>query len=178
MEKILLHACCATCSGHCIEVLKSFQYEPILYFYNPNIFPPEEFMKRYLELERYCKKYKIELIVDKQDAMDWYNFIVGLENEPEKGRRCDRCFELRLMQTAIKALSLKIDKFTTTLTVSPHKISKNIISIGEDVARRFNLQFLDFDFKKQNGFQKTMNIAKKENFYRQSYCGCEFSLLN
>lgn len=178
MQKVLLHACCATCGGYCIEKLIELDYEPILYFYNPNIFPPEEFMKRFRELEKYCAKKKLELIIDKQDATVWYDYIAGLEEEPERGKRCDRCFELRLFQTAAKAVKLGIDNFTTTLTVSPHKNSKSIISIGEEIGKKFEINFLPIDFKKQDGFLKTMQIAKRENFYRQSYCGCEFSIYN
>ncbi len=176
MEKVLLHACCATCSGHCIQKLLELEYEPVLYFYNPNIFPPEEFMKRYLELELYCKKKNIPLLIDKQDVNIWYDYIEGLEDEPEKGRRCDRCFDLRLFQTAAKAIKIGINNFTTTLSVSPHKNSKKISEIGNSIAEKFELNFLDIDFKKQNGFLNTMKIAKEENFYRQNYCGCEFSL--
>ena len=151
-------------------------YEPILYFYNPNIFPPDEFMRRYLELKKYCEKLGVELITEKQDAMTWYDYIEGLEDEPERGKRCDRCFELRLFHTAVKALKLDIKEFSTTLTISPHKNSKKIIEIGTNLGEKFEINFLQVDFKKQNGFLKTMEIAKKEDFYRQSYCGCEFSI--
>lgn len=178
MEKVLLHACCATCAGYSIEKLKELGYEPIIYFYNPNIFPPEEFTKRLDELMKYCKKKKIKLFVEKQDASLWYNFISGLEDEPERGLRCDRCFELRLTNTAVFALKKDIKLFTTTLTISPHKNSKKIFEIGKEAAEKFNLKFLDIDFKKQNGFLKTMEIAKKENFYRQNYCGCEYSIFS
>ena len=176
MEKVLLHACCATCAGHCIQTLLELEYQPVLYFYNPNIFPPDEFMKRFLELKNYCEKKNIELLIDKQDVNIWYDYIEGLEDEPEKGKRCDRCFELRLFQTAAKALKLGINKFSTTLTVSPHKNSKKILQIGKSISDKFEMDFLEIDFKKQDGFLKTMKIAKEENFYRQNYCGCEFSI--
>lgn len=175
-NKILLHACCATCSAYPIEKLKEMGYEPIIYFFNPNIFPPDEFDKRLNELIKYTKKKDVELIIDKQDASRWYDFISGLEQEPERGKRCSRCFEYRLIHTAIKALKLGINIFTTTLTVSPHKQSKVIFEIAEEIAKKNELEFLKIDFKKENGFLKTMQIAKQENFYRQSYCGCEFSI--
>ena len=175
-NKILLHACCATCSAYPIEKLREMDYEPVIYFFNPNIFPPDEFDKRLNELIKYSEKKDIELIIDKQDSSQWYNFIEGLENEPERGKRCARCFEYRLIHTAIKALKLGINTFTTTLTVSPHKQSKVIFEIAEEIAKKNELEFLKIDFKKENGFLKTMLIAKQENFYRQSYCGCEFSL--
>lgn len=178
MKKILLHACCATCSGYPIEKLREMGYEPVIYFFNPNIFPPEEFDKRLNELIKYAEKKEVELIIEKQDASNWYNAIAGLENEPEKGMRCHRCFEYRLLFTALKAMQLEIDTFTTTLTVSPHKQSKVIFEIAKELAKKHELTFLDIDFKKENGFLKTMQIAKQEGFYRQNYCGCEFSIFS
>lgn len=175
-DKVLLHACCATCSAYPIEKIREIGYEPVLYFFNPNIFPPEEFDKRLNELINYAHKKQIELIIEEQDSAKWYDFIAGLENEPERGKRCSRCFEYRLIHTAVKALKLGISTFTTTLTVSPHKQSKVIFEIAKDIAEKHKLKFLDIDFKKENGFLKTMQIAKEENFYRQSYCGCEFSM--
>lgn len=178
MDKVLLHACCATCSGYPIEKLRELGYEPVLYFFNPNIFPPEEFDKRLNELIKYAKKKEVELIVEKQDAEGWYNCISGLENEPERGKRCARCFEYRLLFTVLKAFKLEYKYFTTTLTVSPHKQSKVIFEIAKELANKYELTFLDIDFKKENGFLKTMEIAKAENFYRQNYCGCEFSIFS
>ncbi len=176
-NKVLLHACCAVCAAHPIELLKNMGYKPIVYFFNPNIFPSEELERRLDELIVYSEKKNIELIVDMQESSKWYDYISGLENEPEKGKRCSKCFEYRLLHTAIKALKLSISKFTTTLTVSPHKNSKVIFEIAKDIAFKHELEFLDIDFKKQNGFLKSMQIAKEENFYRQNYCGCEFSII-
>ncbi len=176
MKRVLLHACCATCAGYCIQKLSELGYQSVLYFYNPNIFPPEEFMKRYRELKKYCEKKNISLLIDKQDVNVWYDYIDGLEEEPERGKRCDRCFELRLFQTAAKAMKLNIPNFTTTLTVSPHKNSQSIIEVGNRIAEKFEINFLDINFKKENGFSKTIQIAKEEDFYRQTYCGCEYSL--
>ena len=176
MDKVLLHACCATCSAYPIEKLREMGYEPVLYFFNPNIYPPEEFDKRLNELIKYANKKNVELIIDKQDATGWYHCIMGLENEPERGKRCARCFEYRMLFTALKAFQLEYQYFTTTLTVSPHKQSKVIFEKAQEVADKYELTFLDIDFKKENGFLKTMQIAKEENFYRQNYCGCEFSI--
>ncbi len=178
VKDILLHACCAACSAYPIEKLRELNYNPVIYFFNPNIFPPEEFNKRLNELISYSKKKNIELIIDKQDAGGWYNAVSGLENEPERGKRCTRCFEYRLLYTVIKAKKLKIDIFTTTLTVSPHKSSKVIFETAENLAKQYEIKFLDIDFKKHDGFLKTMKIAKQENFYRQNYCGCEFSIFS
>ena len=176
MKNILLHACCAPCSAYCMQKLTELGFEPVIYFYNPNIFPENEFNKRLEELKDYCNKMQYELLVEQQDSNIWYDYISGLEEEEEKGLRCDRCFELRLTMSAIKALKLDIPVFTTTLTISPHKNSKKIIEIGTSLAKKYELNFLDIDFKKQDGFVKTMQIAKGENFYRQNYCGCEFSI--
>lgn len=175
MNKVVLHACCAVCSAYPIELLREMDYEPILYFFNPNIYPIEEYERRLSELVRYADKKNVELVIEKQNPQNWYDFISGLENEPEKGKRCNRCFEYRLIFTAVKAIKLGIDTFTTTLTVSPHKDSKVIFKIAKDIALTHNLKFLEIDFKKRNGFLNTMKIAKEENFYRQNYCGCEFS---
>ncbi len=177
-NKVLVHVCCAICSAYPIDKLREMNYEPVLYFFNPNIFPAEEFERRLNELIRYADKKQVELIVDKQDSEGWYNAISGLENEPERGKRCSRCFEYRLLFTALKAFQLEYQYFTTTLTISPHKQSKVIFEIAKEIAAKYELTFLDIDFKKQDGFLKTMKIAKEENFYRQNYCGCEFSMFN
>ena len=177
MEKVLLHACCAVCSGYPIDKIRLDGYEPVLYFFNPNIFPPEEFTRRLEELRKYAEKVHAELIVEKQDASKWYEFISGLENEPERGKRCERCFEYRMIHTAVKAYKLGYKYFTTTLTVSPHKQSQVIFKAAQEAAKRFDLVFLEYDFKKNDGFLKTMQIAKQEGFYRQNYCGCEFSMV-
>ena len=173
--KILLHACCAVCMAYPIELLKE-NYNPVVFFCNPNIYPEEEYLRRRDELIRYCEQEEYPYIIDEYEPVKWYEYIKGLEKEPEKGLRCNKCFEYRLNRTAQKAKELNINIFTTTLTVSPHKVSKNIFAAGNNAAQIYDLQFLESDFKKQNGFLKTMEIAKKNNFYRQQYCGCEFSI--
>lgn len=175
MEKILLHACCAVCMAYPIEILKE-NYEPVVFFCNPNIYPEEEYLRRRDELIRYCDEMGYKYIIDDYEPEKWRAFINGLEEEPEKGKRCDKCFQYRLEKSAQKAKELGIRVFTTTLSVSPHKVSKSIFNAGESAAKIYGLEFLAKDFKKQNGFLKTMEIAKKNNFYRQDYCGCEFSI--
>ena len=177
-KNVLVHACCAVCSAYPIEKLREDGYNPVLYFFNPNIYPKEEYERRLNELVNYAKKKDVKLIIDNQDPEGWYNCIIGLENEPERGKRCLRCFEYRLLFTVLQAFKLEYSYFTTTLTVSPHKNSKDIFKIAEELARKYELTFLDYDFKKNDGFLKTMNIAKEEGFYRQKYCGCEFSINN
>lgn len=159
-----------------IELLKKEDYEPIVFFFNPNIYPIAEYERRKDELINYCKKKGYEFIIEDYEPNDWYECVKGFENEPEKGKRCDRCFAFRLEKTAQKAKELKISKFTTTLTVSPHKVSKNVFKAGNEAAQKYGLQFLEKDFKKQDGFLHTMKIAKENDFYRQQYCGCEFSI--
>ena len=161
--KVLLHACCAPCSAYPIEKLRELGYEPVIYFFNPNIFPPEEFQIRLNELINYSKKKDVQLIIDRHDSSNWYNAISGLEDEPEKGKRCTRCFEYRLLYTVLKAFQLEIPNFTTTLTVSPHKNSKVIFEIAFELAKKYELNFVDIDFKKQNGFLISTQIAKQEN---------------
>lgn len=177
-ENILLHACCAVCAGYPLQFLSEANYTPIVYFFNPNIHPKEEYERRLAELVRYCDKKHFELIIEHEEDNGWFEFVKGLESEKERGERCNKCFEYRLLKTAQKAKFLNIEKFSTTLFVSPHKIRNNIIVAGKKAAEKFDLQFMDFDFRKKDGFLKTMDIAKEENFYRQKYCGCIYAQQN
>jgi len=177
-EKILLHACCAVCAGYPLELLSSQGYNPVVYFYNPNIHPKAEYERRLKELVLYCGKKGYELIIEEDDTSVWFDYIKGLETEPEKGKRCIKCFEMRMNKTAQKAVQLGINKFSTTLMISPHKIRNDIVRAGKNASEKFNLEFVDTDFRKQNGNLKTMKIAKEENFYRQNYCGCVYSVNN
>ncbi len=175
MEKILLHACCAVCLGHPLEVLKK-DYEPVVFFYNPNISPQKEHDRRLEELVKYCEKNGFDYVIGDYEPQEWVCAVKGLENEPEKGLRCEKCFALRMDKTAEKAKELGINIFTTTLSVSPHKVSSQIFGAIQEAAQNHGLDFIDVDFKKQNGFKKTMEIAKEQGFYRQDYCGCKFSI--
>ena len=172
---ILLHACCAVCMAYPIEILKE-NYNPVVFFCNSNIYPEEEYLRRRDELIKYCEQEDYKYIIDDYEPEKWLEYVKGLEQEPEKGLRCSKCFEYRLNKTAQKAKELGITIFTTTLTVSPHKVSKNVFLAGENAAKIFGLQFLPQDFKKQDGFLKTMELAKKNDFYRQQYCGCKYSV--
>lgn len=174
-EKILLHACCAVCMAYPIELLMQ-NYEPVVFFYNPNIYPETEYLRRRDELIKYCDFKGYKYIIDDYDTERWKVFVAGHENEPERGSRCDKCFEFRLNKTADKAVQLGINIFTTTLSVSPHKLSAQIFKAGKQSAANYGITFLEKDFKKQNGFLKTMQLAKENDFYRQNYCGCEFSV--
>jgi predicted adenine nucleotide alpha hydrolase (AANH) superfamily ATPase len=175
MPKILLHACCAVCFAYPAQMLKEKGYKPVAYFHNPNIYPESEYFRRMNELLNYCEKEGYICITCDYDDTKWRKFIAGLESEPEKGKRCSKCFQFRLENTAKKAAEMGIENFTTTLTVSPHKVSKNIIQEGLNAAEKYGVNFVTEDFKKNNGFLKTSQQAKENNFYRQQYCGCEFS---
>lgn len=175
-NKIILHSCCAVCSGYPITLLKDMGYQVLVYFYNPNIFPVEEYNIR-LEAEKIlCRKYEVELIQGDYEEENFYNYVKGLEDEPEKGRRCDKCFELRLRKTAEMAKKLEIDQFTTSIVISPHKNFSKLSELGRKIADENGLKYLDIDFKKKDGFLKTNNISKELNLYRQNYCGCKFSI--
>lgn len=170
MKRLLLHTCCAPCSAGCIEKLKE-NYEVTLFFSNSNIFPKEEFEKRLKEAEKLANLLGVCIISDDYSHDKWREFVKGLEEEPEKGKRCEKCFEFNLSRASDYAEKNKFDFFTTTLTISPHKESEKIFK----TAKKF-LRFLKICFK--NEFMKSIETTKKHGIYRQSYCGCEFSLNN
>lgn len=169
-KEVLLHACCANCAASCVERLVSEGYQPSLFYTNSNIDTENEFIKRSRNVHDLAKHAKLPFYEDNYNHNIWLETIAGFENEPERGKRCGKCFEYSLTRTSEKASQLKIPFFTTTLTVSPHKISKVIFEIGHHMNG-----FLPIDFKKNDGFKRSMELSKKHNFYRQSYCGCEFS---
>ncbi len=174
-NKILLHACCAICSGYPISLLKEMGYSVTVYFCNPNLDTSEEFLRRLEAQKEVCKHFQVELLVEKYNPKEYLDFVLGLENEPEKGKRCDKCIELRLLKTAKKAKELGIKEFTTSLTISPHKKFEKIQALGENIAKDFELIYPPFNFKKKDGFLKTNQISKELNLYRQNYCGCKFA---
>ncbi len=174
-NKIIIHACCGVCFAYPLLYLRELGYEPVVYFFNPNIYPMEEHERRYKELEKYCRVNGVELIKESFNHERFLSEVRGLENEPERGIRCQKCFYLRLLQTAKTAKKSDIFKMTTTLTVSPHKISSDIFKEGKKAQKETGIEFLEFDFKKKDGFKKTSKIACDFGMYRQNYCGCEFS---
>lgn len=173
-NKILIHACCGICSGYPISLLKEMGYEPIVYFCNPNLDSEEEFEKRLKAQKIVCMYNWVDLIVDDYNHSEFLEAAKGLENEPERGLRCHKCIELRLKKTAQKAIELGIDKFTSSLVISPHKNFEKISDIGKKVAAD-DLDYVAIDFKKKDGFLKTNRLSKELGIYRQNYCGCEFS---
>lgn len=175
-NKIVLHACCAICSGYPISYLKELGYDVIVYFYNPNIYPQSEYQKR-LDAERtLCKHFDVELVEGEYEPQEYFDFVKGFENEPEKGLRCDKCFELRLKKTAEFAKSINVDVFTTSIVISPHKNYVKLSEIGENIAKDLGINYLSVDFKKKDGFLKTNKISRELGLYRQNYCGCKFAM--
>lgn len=170
-NRILLHACCGICSGYPISLLKDLGYNPIVYFCNPNLDTEDEFLRRLEAQKKVCEYFNVELIVENYSPNEYISYVVGLENEPERGSRCLKCIELRLKKTAQKSKELGIDKFTTSLAISPHKNFLKICEIGQSIS----LNFVPYDFKKKDGFLKTNNLSKELNLYRQTYCGCKFA---
>ena len=181
-EKILLHCCCGCCAGGVVEDLKARGYDVIAFFCNPNIQPKQEYLKRKEALMKILSEAGIECFdgfVDElydEESSGWEELVKGLENEPEGGKRCELCFEIRLRETAKAAKTLGIRSFASTLAISPHKNAEMINRIGSRIAAEYRLKFIADDFKQDNGFGKTMNIARKHSIYRQSYCGCRLSM--
>lgn len=173
-RKLLLHTCCAPCVTVPIERLGS-EYDITCFFYNPNIHPEDEFRRRMIALKKLASELKIELIAPEYHSEIWFEQIRGLENEPEQGRRCAICFEMRLQETARLAKAEGFDLFTTTLTISPHKNSSLINQIGVELSREFQIEFLEANFKKKDGYQRSLELSQHFNLYRQNYCGCIFS---
>ena len=175
---LLLHACCAPCSSYCIEYLEPF-FDITLYFYNPNIVSENEYSKRASELIRLVEEMKlsrsVSVIVNEYDNNEFYNIAKGLEKEPERGKRCRECFVLRLDNTASYASNNKFDYFTTTLTISPHKDAKLINELGMIIAEKYNIKYLYSDFKKKNGYKRSIELSKEYDLYRQDFCGCIYS---
>ena len=173
-KKLLLHSCCAPCSTACIERLMG-AFDITVFYYNPNIDTLEEFKLRASEQERYCQSLGIDCIVADYDKQSFLSVSNGLEKEKEGGARCEKCFNLRLTKTAEKCLELEFDYFATTLTVSPLKNAKLINEIGLSLEKSLGAKYLTSDFKKQNGYLRSITLSKENNLYRQNYCGCEFS---
>lgn len=178
VPKLLLHACCAPCSSYCIEYLSNY-FEITIYYYNPNIDKEEEYDYRYSELERFIKefktKYPVHLINAGYHKQDFINIAKGLENEPERGARCLKCYKLRLEKSYQYAKENNFDYITTTLTLSPHKNSKVINEIGEELEKIYQVPYLYSDFKKRDGYKRSIVLSHEYNLYRQDYCGCEYS---
>jgi predicted adenine nucleotide alpha hydrolase (AANH) superfamily ATPase len=175
-DRLLLHVCCGPCSTEVIERLAA-GHDLVLYFFNPNIFPMEEYERRLAEAERYAGSHGHRFISGEWDHAGWLEAVKGLEAEPEGARRCASCFAYRLEAAARRARQEAVASFTTTLTISPHKSAPAVNAAGEAAGRKAGVAFLAADFKKKDGFLKSCQKAREAGMYRQDYCGCEFSNL-
>ncbi|MBE7092690.1 MAG: epoxyqueuosine reductase QueH [Clostridiales bacterium] len=177
--RLLLHSCCGPCSSYCIEALIK-HFDVTVLWYNPNIQPKSEYDLRLTNqiklIKEFEKQGKLTLIEIPYDEQEFFSYVLGLEQEKEGGKRCTECFKLRLNQTAKIAKEQNFDYFTTTLTVSPHKNAPLINEIGYSLAEKYSTKFLPCDFKKKNGYKRSIELSKQLNIYRQNYCGCIFSL--
>ena len=176
--KLLLHACCAPCSSHVLETLSS-EYEITILFYNPNITEESEYRKRFGELTRFVKEapfaINVKVIDGDYEPDKFFEMSKGLEEEPERGSRCYKCYKQRMDKTALYASMNDYDLFTTTLSISPHKNAQWINEIGKELSNKYNINYLYSDFKKKNGYARSIELSKEYNLYRQDYCGCIFS---
>jgi len=173
-KKLLLHTCCAPCFSHVYEVLKD-SYNVTSYFYNPNISPRDEYEKRLSELKRYAEEIGFQLIVGSYDIRDWTQRVKPFRFMGERSERCWNCYHFRLEKTFIHAVDEGYDIVATSLSISPHKDAYRINKSGNELEKKYGIPFLTADFKKKDGFKKSVELSKKHGFYRQNYCGCIYS---
>ncbi len=175
--KLLLHACCGVCSSYVLEYLSKYFDITVLY-YNPNIYPLEEYEKRLLNQKKIIQKLvpfvKLKTITYNEE--EFLNNVIGFENETEGGARCTKCFMLRMEKTAVIAKEEGYDYFCTTLSVSPYKDSQKLNKIGKYLEEKYDIKYLYSDFKKKNGYKRSNELARMYDIYRQNYCGCRYSI--
>ncbi len=178
VPSLLLHSCCAPCSSYCLEYLSQYFKITVLY-YNPNLFPAGEYERRVSEQKKLVSalptKYPVTLVEMKGEPEEFYSAVKGLEHIREGGERCFACFRLRLERAARYAKENGFDFFTTTLTISPLKNAQKLNEIGEEAGEKFGVRHLPSDFKKKNGYKRSVELSKVYGLYRQDYCGCVFS---
>lgn len=196
--KLLLHSCCAPCSSYVLEYLSQY-FQITVFYYNPNIYPEEEYVKRVEEQKEFIRRfqqnrgqgwegetspsqpglsgfYHISFLEGSYDKETFYQMAKGMEGIPEGGERCFRCYRLRLQETARYAKELGMDYFTTTLSISPLKNAEKLNGIGEELAQEYGVPYLTSDFKKREGYKRSIELSKEYGMYRQDYCGCVFSM--
>ena len=175
---LLLHICCAPCSSYVLEYLSEF-FDITLFFYNPNITSENEYNYRIDEAKRLISEMplagKVEFVAGRYDISEFFSVAKGLEKESEGGERCFRCYELRLRETAAFAKKNNFDYFTTTLSISPYKNAEKLNSIGKQMSEEYGVRYLFSDFKKKNGYKRSIELSAIYNLYRQDYCGCIYS---
>lgn len=172
--KMLLHSCCAPCSSHVVTYLRD-RFELTVFYYNPNISPLEEYQKRREEQKRFLAEMGIPFRECGYEGERYEEAVVGLEREPERGARCEVCFELRLRRTAREAKAGGFESFCTTLSVSPHKDAALLNELGERIGKEEGVSFFPSDFKKKGGYLRSVRLSEEYGLYRQDYCGCRFS---
>ena len=176
-KKLLLHTCCAPCCGELIQALIASKIELTLFFYNPNIHPLKEYELRKLENIKYSEKHNIRFIDADYDTDNWFSRIKGLENEPERGERCTKCFDMRFERTALYAKENGFNLFSSSLGISRWKDLNQINESGTRAAKRYkSLDYWTYNWRKRGGAERMYKIAKEESFYKQEYCGCVYSL--
>lgn len=178
VPRLLLHSCCAPCSSYVLEYLSQY-FEITVYYYNPNIYPPNEYYKRVKEqqdlVDRMKFKNPVSVVNGPYDTDEFYRIAKGHEKDAEGGERCFRCYELRLREAAKVAAAGRYDYFTTTLSISPLKNADKLNEIGERLAAEYQTNYLPSDFKKREGYKRSTELSKEYGLYRQNYCGCVFS---
>ena len=174
--KLLLHACCGPCSSYVVEYLSKY-FDITIYYYNPNTYPETEFNRRLDELNKFINNFNnnVKVIEESYNPIEFYDSIKGLENLGEKSRRCYNCYELRMNKAALYAKNNNFDYFTTTLSISPYKNASWINEIGSKLENKIGIKYIYSDFKKKNGYKRSLELSKKYNLYRQEYCGCVYS---
>lgn len=175
--RLLLHACCGPCSSAVLEQL-SRHFEITVLYYNPNTWPEAEYRRRGQELERFVAEAHplgVTVVEDRYDPQEFYSAVSGLEAEPERGGRCTVCYRLRMRRAAEYAAQNGFEWFATTLSISPHKDAERINQIGRELEAEFGVKHLPSDFKKKNGYLRSLQLSEEYGLYRQDYCGCEFS---
>ncbi|MBD8931673.1 MAG: hypothetical protein EGQ79_05995 [Ruminococcus sp.] len=179
VPRLLLHSCCAPCSSYVLEYLSQY-FEVTVFYYNPNIYPESEYTKRVLEQQKLISemrfKHPVTFIAGNYDSEKFYNMARGLENVKEGGERCFKCYELRLREAAKIAKNGEYDFFTTTLSISPLKNAQKLNEIGMLLAEEYGIEYLLSDFKKKNGYKRSVELSEQYGLYRQDYCGCVFSM--
>ena len=179
VPKLLLHSCCAPCSSYVLEYLSQY-FEITVFYYNPNIYPEQEYEKRVVEQQEFIQKnpwkYPVSFVEGTYDPKRFYDMARGLEDVREGGERCFGCYELRLRESALFAKEQDFDYFTTTLSISPMKNAQKLNEIGGKLAEEYGVKYLFSDFKKKNGYKRSIELSAENELYRQDYCGCVFSV--
>ena len=179
VPSLLLHSCCAPCSSYVLEYLSEY-FKITVFYYNPNIYPESEYTKRIAEQQKLIRdmefRYPVSFLAGKYDKEKFYEMAAGMEDLKEGGARCMKCYELRLSEAAGQAVAGGFDYFTTTLSISPMKNAQKLNEIGLRVGEEYGVKYLVSDFKKKNGYKRSIELSKEYGLYRQDYCGCEFSM--